>query len=124
AILAALVGFQKSSLAEKMGPPLTICFIAAAVVLVVASVFALFRKDKIVIKKHKLIIVHKFMLFSRKKQEISKYEIEAVYANLNPATGRYFLTISGFNKTLVFGKKLPVESLKWVRDFLTYEITK
>ncbi len=89
-----------------------------------ACIFALFRKDKIAIKKHKIVIVHKFMLFSRKKDEVAKKDIEAVEVALNPASGRYFLSIVADDKTLIFGKKLSTESLKWVRNFLVNEIIK
>ena len=39
---------------------------------IMASIFVLFRKDKIVVKKDKIVLVHKFMLFSRKYTEIKK----------------------------------------------------
>lgn len=49
-------------------------FVLAAYIIgilgILASVWVLFRKDKIVIKPHKIIIVHKFMLFSRKNNEL------------------------------------------------------
>lgn len=91
---------------------------------VLALVYSLFRKDKIVIKREKIIIVHKFMLFSRKKDELRKDEIEAIDVTVNPATERYFVAISSDEKTLVFGKKLPIDDLRWVKKFLINEIIK
>ena len=91
---------------------------------IISSIFALFRKDKVVIKDRKIVIVHKFMLFSVKYEEIAKSEIEAIDVTYNPATGRNFLSITGFNKTIIFGKKLPTRSLRWVEDFLIYSIIK
>lgn len=88
------------------------------------SVFTLFRKDKIVIKPDKIIHVHKFMLFSRKNDEMKKADIEAIDVTVNPATGRYFVAIYSDNKTIIFGKKLPIEELRWVKKFLIHEIIK
>lgn len=91
---------------------------------VLGLIYALFRKDKIVIKKDKIIIVHKFMLFSHKKDEIRKDAIEAIDVTFNPATERYFVAITSDAKTLIFGKKLPIEDLRWVKKFLINEIIK
>ena len=44
-------------------------------VLVIAAIWILLRKDKLVIKADKIVHVHKFMLFSRKHDEIGKKEI-------------------------------------------------
>ena len=88
------------------------------------SLTVLLRKDKIVIKKYKIVKVHKFYSFSKKSGEIPKQQIEAVEVTLNPATGRSFVSIISDNKTLIFGKKLPLEDLRWIRNFLLYELTK
>ena len=88
----------------------------------IASVIVLFRKDKIVIKKQKLIIIHKFVFFSRKKYEVDKDKIESIEVVYSPMTERDFLIITSDDKPLVFGKKLPYRSLNWVRKFLIKEI--
>ncbi len=92
------------------------------ILVITASIFVLFRKDKIVVKKDKIVIVHKFMLFSRKKTEIKKKDIEAVDVTINPATGRYYLSIISDERTAVFGKKIPIEDLRWVKKFLINEV--
>lgn len=97
-------------------------FTGAAIL--IGAVYALFRKDKIVIKPQKIIIVHKFMLFSRKKDELKKDDIESIDVTFNPATERYFVAIASDEKTLIFGKKLPIEDLRWVKKFLINEIIK
>ena len=86
------------------------------------NIIALFRKDKIVVKRDKIVIVHKFMLFSRKNNEIKKADIEAVEVTVNPATGRYYLSIISDNRTAIFGKKIPIEDLRWVKKFLINEV--
>lgn len=91
---------------------------------IIASIWVLFRKDKIVIKPHKIVIVHKFMLFSKKNTEIYKDDIEAIDVSFNPATERYFVAINSDKNTAIFGKKLPIEELRWVKQFLINEIIK
>lgn len=116
-----------ASLSDEFGTdsarnPLVITAYLVGIAGIIASVWVLFRKDKIVIKPHKIIIVHKFMLFSHKDNEVSKDDVESVDVTLNPATERYFVTITSDAKTLVFGKKLPIEDLRWVKLFLVNEI--
>lgn len=89
------------------------CFLLLA-----GAVFALFRRDKIAIKKYKLVIVHKFPLRNFKKDEINKNEIEEISVAENPATGRFFLSLASDKKNLIFGKKMPAEDLDWVRKYL------
>ncbi len=90
--------------------------------IIASSIFVLFRKDKIVVKKDKIVLVHKFMLFSHKNTEIKKRDIEAVDVTVNPATGRFFLSIISDERTAIFGKKIPIEELRWVKKFLINEV--
>lgn len=92
--------------------------------LLITYLFMLFRKDKIVIKRYKIVIVQKFMLFSRKKEEVIKNAVEDIEVIYNPVNERRFLAISSDEKTAIFGEKLSAQDLKWVRDFLITEIVK
>lgn len=99
-------------------------FYGVMALFIVLAVIILFRKDKIVIKKYKIVNVHKFFGFSKKHGEMNKAEIEAIDITPNPATGRCFVSIISDKKTFVFGKKLPLEDLRWIKNFLLYELTK
>lgn len=116
------INFEK--LSSHFSNSFIVAFYAVSIFIIAASIFALFRKDKIVLKKDKIVIVHKFMLFSRKNDEIQKNDIESVEVTVNPATGRCFLAIVSDDKTVIFGKKVPVEELRWVKKFLINEIVK
>lgn len=96
-----------------------VCFLA-----ITSAIFVLFRKDKIVIKKDKIVNTHKYMLFSTKHDEMNIDDIESVDVTVNPVTGRYFVAIASAEKTIIFGKKLPINDLKWVKKFLINEIIK
>lgn len=97
---------------------------AAGALLIAAALAMLFRREKLVIKKYKIVNVHKFMNYSRKKDEIAKTDIEAVDVAVNPATGRHYVAIISGAKTIIFGKKLPIEDLRWLKNFLLYEFSK
>lgn len=113
-----------SKVATSFSNSFLIAFYTLSLLIIGISIFALFRKDKIVLKKDKIVLVHKFMLFSRKNDEIQKNDIEDVEVAMNPASGRYFLSIVSDDKTVIFGKKLPIEELRWVKKFLINEIVK
>lgn len=87
-----------------------------------AAIFILFRKEKLVLKKNKIINTHKYMLFSTKHKEILKNDIKGVYITFNPATERYFVTITSSEQNIIFGQKLPIKDLKWVKNFVIEEI--
>ncbi len=97
---------------------------AIVAVIFIISVFIMFRKEKLVLKKHKIVNTHKYMLFSTKHNEIMKDAIESVEITENPVTGRYFVSIIADDRTITFGSKLPTEDLRWVKKFLIHEIIK
>ena len=97
---------------------------AVGVFLIIGALIMLLAKEKLVIKKYKIVNVHKFLTYSRKKDEIDKDKIEAIDVALNPASGRHYVAIISANKTIVFGKKLPIEDLRWLKNFLLYELSK
>ncbi len=92
--------------------------------LMVMAIFILFRKEKIVIKRHKLVNTHKYMFFSTKHDEMEKIDIKAIDITENPVSGRYFVGIISDDKTITFGSKLPINDLKWIKKFLIHEIIK
>ena len=98
----------------------TITFIC--LLLIVTAIQILFRKEKLVIKKHKIVNTHKYMLFSTKHNEIMKKDIEAIEITENPATGRFFVSIISENNIITFGSKMPIKDLQWIKKFLIHEI--
>lgn len=119
-----IVGFIVSFGAQNFSVPALTAFYAVEVIGLTTAVFVLFRKDKLVVKRDKIVNTYKYMLFSIKHDEIRKDEIESVDVTFNPATERYFVAIISDNKTIIYGKKLPISDLKWVKKFLINEIVK
>lgn len=89
---------------------------------ILAVVYALFRRDKIIAKPEKIIVHHKFAGFSRKYSEMQKKDINSIEVTTNPATGRNYLVIGSGDENMIFGKKVPVDDLEWARDFLIKEV--
>lgn len=96
----------------------------AGIVLIAIAIQILFRKEKLVIKKHKIVNTHKYMLFSTKHKEIFKKDIEAIEVTENPATGRYFVSVISDDNTITFGAKMAIKDLQWIKRFLVHEIIK
>ena len=92
--------------------------------LLVIIFFILMSREKLVLKKYKIVNVHKFMGLSRKKSEIEKNNIEDIDVTLNPASGRHYITIISNNKTIIFGKKLPLDDLHWLKNYLLFDLCK
>lgn len=84
----------------------------------------LITKDKLVVKSNKLIVVLKTLFFSRKKYEVMKDDVQTIDIAYSPVSERYFLAIIGKDRSLAFGKKLPLQDLRWVRDFVIHDIVK
>ena len=120
--LLLFAGFNAETVKSRFSTDVILTFCIIGLFIIAVSVMALFRKDKIVVKQDKIVIVHKFMLFSRKNTEIKKRDIEAVDVTVNPATGRYYLSIISDARTAIFGKKIPIEDLRWVKKFLINEV--
>ncbi len=111
--LLALVGFH-----QVFSENALYCLYFFSFWLISFALFVVLRKDKLVIKKDKIVNTHKYLLFSTKHQEIAKNDIKGIYVTLNPLTGRYFLTITSEEKNIIFGKKLPINDLKWIKNYL------
>lgn len=117
----AFILFNLNSFKQSTHPSLYTLLLIIAIIIFVA-VQILFRKEKLVIKKHKIVNTHKYMLFSTKHNQILKKDIEAIEVTENPATGRYFVSIISEDNTITFGAKMKIKDLHWIKRFLIHEI--
>ncbi len=124
-LLILLIAALNYTRIERMiGSPLqTIVFFVVTVGLAVLFLGLMFRKDKIVIKDNKLILVHKFLFLSA-KEYIHLDKIRDIQVVYNPASDSYYLAIITDDNMLAFGKSTPVEGLQWARDFIIYMMVK
>lgn len=119
-----IISLNHEQLQHNISPNTLLFLSIGTSILIIAAIFILFRKEKIVIKRYKIVNTHKYMLFSTKHDELPKEAIEAIEITENPATGRYFVAIIAEDKTITFGAKLPIADLRWIKKFLIHEIIK
>ena len=119
-LLLAIAALNYEQIARLVGSALqTGLFFTLAVALAVFFIGLMFKKDKIVIKDGRVILVHKILFVSRKKYApLDRIrDIRVVY---DPAADRYYLAVITDTDMLAFGRSVPVEALQWTRDFIIY----
>ena len=95
-----------------------------AVVLLVVCLLWLFRKEKIVIKDKRIILIYKFLLLSRKNGEVDIDALKDIEVMHSPVNNRYYLALISQYGVASFGAKMPLEHLRWVKKFLIHEVLK
>lgn len=93
-------------------------------VAVLFSLISIFSKDVLIITKHDLILGHNLSFLRMDIEFMPKDEIEAIDIGHNPITDRYYLSVISHDKSIVFGKNMPIEDLRWIRGCLIREIVK
>ncbi len=123
-LILTAAAFNYARIERLVGSPYkTALIFGIAVVIAVLLLGMMFKKDKIVLKGNKLILVHKFLFLSRKEYaDLSR--IKDIQVAYNPATDRYYLSIITDDNMLAFGKSIPIQDLQWTRDFIIYSMTR
>ena len=98
--------------------------LGVASVLLVFCLLWLFRREKIVIKNNRIILIYKFFLLSRKNDDVEIERIKDIEIMLSPVNNRYYLALISQYSVAAFGVKMPLENLRWVKKFLIHEILK
>ena len=91
---------------------------------VLFSAISIFCKDVLIINKHDLILGHNLTFLRMDIEFMPKDEIESIDIGHNPLTNRYYLSIISHDKSMIFGKNMPIEDLRWIRGCLIREIVK
>lgn len=93
-------------------------------IVILLSVISLFSKDVLIINDDRILLGHNILFLRRDSEYVQKNQIAAVDIGHNPTTDRYYLSIISNDRSLIFGKNMPVEVLRWVRGFVIKEIAK
>ncbi|MBQ9035653.1 MAG: hypothetical protein IJ099_06845 [Alphaproteobacteria bacterium] len=88
------------------------------------SIIVLFSKDVLIITDEEIVLGHNILFLRRNAEYVKKDEIAAVDIGHNPTTDRFYLSVIADNQSLIFGKNMPVNDLRWVRGFIIKQITK
>lgn len=84
----------------------------------------LFAKDVLIITDKDVMLGHNFAMLRADIEVLPKEEIESVDIGHNPISGRYYLSIIAHHGSIIFGKNMPIEDLRWIRGCLIREIVK
>ena len=88
------------------------------------SLLWLFKREKIVIKDGRIILIYSFFFISRKNEDVSIEQLKDIEVLRNPLSSRFYLALISQYKVAVFGSKMPLEYLRWIKKFLIREILK
>lgn len=99
-----------------------ILFICFAVM--IFTILSLFSKDVLIVTPSDIILGHNIMFLRVDAEFLPKDKIEAVDVGHNPITDRYYLSVVSHDRSMVFGKNMPVEDLRWVRGYIIREIVR
>lgn len=98
---------------------LFICFAA-----LVFTILSLFSKDVLIVTPSDIILGHNILFLRVDAEFLPKDKIEAVDVGHNPITDRYYLSVVSHDRSMVFGKNMPVDDLRWVRGYMIREIVR
>ena len=98
--------------------------LAFCTAVILFSIVSIFSKDVLIVTKRDIILGHNIMFLRMDAEFLPKNQIEAVDVGHNPTTDRYYLSVISHNGSMIFGKNMPVEDLRWVRGYIIREIVK
>ncbi len=98
--------------------------IAVCLAIICFSLLIIFSKDVLVMSKDDILLGYNVPLLHIDAQLIEKDKIQAVDIGHNPTTDRYYLTVISPEKTIIFGKNMPLNDLRWIRSFVIRETVK
>ena len=122
--LLIYAGMNHDIIIQHLPYDAVIIFYAFLLAVIIYAFLSLVSKDIIIISKDKIYIFRKIG-FLRVRDGVVKFnELKGIDINFTPTSESYFLAIVSDKGTVIFGNKLPVEGLRWVRGILINEITR
>ncbi len=93
----------------------------SCILFIVACVLS---KDVLIITRSEVVLGHNLSILRMDAEFLPKEDIESVDIGHNPITDRYYLSIISHDNSIVFGKNMPIEDLRWIRGCVIREIVK
>jgi len=125
--LCALMGYcmaNNQMILKHIGFGWFAAALCVCALVVLFSLISIFCKDVLIVTKHDLILGHNLTFLRMDIEFMPKDEIESIDIGHNPITDRYYLSIISHDKSMIFGKNMPIEDLRWIRGCLIREIVK
>lgn len=120
--LLAYAGLNHDILIQHLPYNAVIIFYAFLLAIIIYAFLSLITKDIIVLSKDRIYIFRKIGFLRIRDGVIKFSELKGIDINFTPTSDSYFLAIVSDKGTTVFGNKLPVEGLRWIRGVLVNEI--
>ncbi len=122
--LLIYAGINHDILIQHLPYDAVIIFYAFLLSVIIYAFLSLISKDIIIISKDHIYLFRKIG-FLRVRDGVVKFsELKGIDINFTPTSESYFLAIVSDKGTIIFGNKLPVEGLRWVRGILINEISR
>ena len=93
----------------------------ALVIIIIYSVLTLLSSDIIILAKNKIILFRKTLFVRTCRGIIHIPDIKGIDINYVANLDRYCLAVVSNQETLIFGQKMPVKDLRWLRALLINE---
>ena len=87
------------------------------------AIIVTFSKDVLIITREGVVLGHNWLFLRMDVEYLAKDNIAAVDIGHNPTTDRYYLTIIADERSIIFGKNMPLDDLRWVRGLVIKEVT-
>ena len=97
---------------------------AVATILLIIWILWLFKREKIVIKSGRIILIYNFFFISRKRDDVAIEELKDIEILRSPNNNRHYLALISQYNVAVLGSKMPLELLRWLKKFIISEIIK
>ena len=89
----------------------------------IVAIIVTFSKDVLIITREGIVLGHNWLFLRMDVEYLAKDNIAAVDIGHNPTTDRYYLTIIADERSIIFGKNMPLDDLRWVRGLVIKEVT-
>ena len=111
-------------LKEFIGNIAFTAFLSVCGCLTFGILISIFSTDVLIIKNGDIILGRNLAMFRADIESLPTDEIESVDIGHNPITDRYYLSIIAHRGSIVFGKNMPIDDLRWIRGCIIREIIK
>ena len=86
------------------------------------SLVVVFSKDVLILTDDGIVLGHNILFLRIDLEYMPKDKIAAVDIGHNPTTDRYYLSIISDERSLIFGKNMPLDDLRWARGLVIKEL--
>ena len=97
---------------------------AVSLAVLMLAIILTFSKDVLILTNEGVILGHNLLFLRMDIEYLSKENIAAVDIGHNPTTDRYYLSIISAERSIIFGKNMPLDDLRWVRGLVIKEISR